>query len=245
MSETKPPLGNDNDELDDELDLESEGSDPEDLEGLDELIEAVASSAKPRAIDPDVHEALLARALGISPATPEEEAAEPPATAAEVEWGARLCRALELTDAELETALQDARESDVVRLAALARALKLAFAPRALDDLSGERLLRPALKQPSRRQNARMIYGAVAVVMTLAAAFAGLYVKSSSPSKASARLEGRGSTEHMTQPHSTEALFEAMQPFPREGGTTERIDKIAESRAGDLRDNRFQSWGIE
>ena len=246
MSERRPPRPSD--PHDEGAPHDAPLSEGEGIEGLDELIEAVASSAKPRPIDADVHDAILARALGIDLAATGQvdEPAEPPPTAAEIEWGTLLGRALDQTDAELEVALRDASASDVVRLAALARALRLAFAPISLDQLSQERLLRPALKQPSRRANTRMLYGAVAVAMTLAAVFAGLWVKTA-PNRdgGSARLDAVGAVERMTRAQSTEALFEPMQAFPREGGTTDRIDKIAEARAGDLRHNRFEGWGVE
>ncbi|HEY4116974.1 MAG TPA: hypothetical protein VGM56_03925, partial [Byssovorax sp.] len=42
---------------------------------------------------------------------------------------------------------------------------------------------------------------------------------------------------------STDELFGA-QPFPRTGGESQRIDRIATARASDLRQNRFAAWGV-
>ena len=42
---------------------------------------------------------------------------------------------------------------------------------------------------------------------------------------------------------STDDLFGAA-PFPRTGGESQRIDRIAMARASDLRQNRFAAWGV-
>ena len=43
---------------------------------------------------------------------------------------------------------------------------------------------------------------------------------------------------------STQEMFDAATPFPRSGGESERVDRIAAARAADLRANRFAAWGI-
>lgn len=43
---------------------------------------------------------------------------------------------------------------------------------------------------------------------------------------------------------STEDLFDATTPFPRTGGESARVDRIASARAADLRANRFAAWGV-
>ncbi len=43
---------------------------------------------------------------------------------------------------------------------------------------------------------------------------------------------------------STQDLFDAATPFPRSGGESARVDRIATARAADLRANRFASWGV-
>jgi hypothetical protein len=50
------------------------------------------------------------------------------------------------------------------------------------------------------------------------------------------------SPEPRLQARSTQALFH--EPFPRVGGESARIDRIASARASDLRDNRFAEWGV-
>ncbi len=43
---------------------------------------------------------------------------------------------------------------------------------------------------------------------------------------------------------STTDLFDATTPFPRTGGESARVDRIAGARAADLRANRFAAWGV-
>lgn len=43
---------------------------------------------------------------------------------------------------------------------------------------------------------------------------------------------------------STQGLFDAATPFPRSGGESARVDRIATARAADLRANRFAAWGV-
>jgi hypothetical protein len=43
---------------------------------------------------------------------------------------------------------------------------------------------------------------------------------------------------------STADLFDTATPFPRVGGETARVDRIANVRAAELRDNRFALWGL-
>lgn len=44
---------------------------------------------------------------------------------------------------------------------------------------------------------------------------------------------------------STQELFDAATPFPRSGGESARVDRIATARAADLRANRFAAWGVK
>lgn len=43
---------------------------------------------------------------------------------------------------------------------------------------------------------------------------------------------------------STMDLFDPNEPFPSSGGESERVDRIADARAADLRANRFAAWGL-
>lgn len=120
--------------------------------------------------------------------------------------------------------------------AELARSLRLAHAPTELDAGAHERLLAaiPAVR-PRRSNVIRVVFGGgVATMLAAAAAFAMVVGRqmpeASSPSAA------------LVPRRSTEALFDA--PFPREGGESARVDRIATARAHDLRENRFARWGV-
>ena len=46
----------------------------------------------------------------------------------------------------------------------------------------------------------------------------------------------------LTAPRSAQDLFD--EPFPRTGGTSERVDRIASARERELRANRYAAWGV-
>jgi hypothetical protein len=48
----------------------------------------------------------------------------------------------------------------------------------------------------------------------------------------------------MHRSRSAADLFDPTTPFPRAGGESARVDRIASARASDLRDNRFAAWGV-
>jgi hypothetical protein len=122
--------------------------------------------------------------------------------------------------------------------AQLARALSAAWSP---TDLPAEahrvlvdRALAAHLTQRRRRRVVRASFGAGALV-ALAAGFAvvvGIQREPPVASTAVAYLSTR----------STQALFSG--PFPRTGGETARVDRIAVARAADLRENEFAKWGV-
>jgi hypothetical protein len=246
--ETSPPVG-------------PLGADASEVEGdLGALAEAIASSARPRAIDPDVHERILMRALGLDEdraSGAEERAsdgagsrsskdapgpAEEVASAEEITRAAALRRAFEAAAKTRDLDQLDGTEPpEVLRLVALARALRLAFAPATLDAMTSERLLRPALALPSKKANRGVIVGATTVLIALAAVFAGLWISSGSSSPSAKNLSA---SLPMAPVRSTDELFDPSTPFPREGGASERIDTIVGARQKDLRENRFASWGI-
>ena len=242
--------------------LEANGGDAlfdgdDDLDGTEdfaEIVEAIASSARPRPIAADVHERILREALGPTFLENDEalegsdEAAVDPTTVSdhEAKRAEALRRALELSASttDLDT-LDGIEHPDVMRLVALARALRLAFAPPAIASLTSERLLKPALRQPSRRGNARLLLGATTVLAALAAAFVGLWLRAPTGEAPSASLDLGHAVLPMIPVRSTESLFEALDVFPREGGASERIDKISATRGAELRNNRFAAWGVE
>jgi hypothetical protein len=134
-----------------------------------------------------------------------------PATEDELKESERLRR--ELDD-------QHSRHPD----AELARALHLAVAPRALDELSHRRILDRAV--PKR-------YPVVLVSFAVAAAavIAAVSLKNPEPPRAA-----------MVQPHTTQALFK--EPFKSEDAS-KRVDAIMASRSRDLRANRYARWGVK
>jgi hypothetical protein len=69
--------------------------------------------------------------------------------------------------------------------------------------------------------------------------------QSNAPSPASvAQAPVSGERQARIASRSTTDLFDATTPFPRTGGESARVDRIATARASDLRANRFASWGV-
>jgi hypothetical protein len=179
------------------------------------LLLALAAAAMPRDLDPRAHEVILAKVL-------DDPLAEP--SPAEVEAAARLRASLD--PASGVTALGDG--------AGLARALRAAYRPAPIDSERNERLVARALG-PSRRRTRGLVVG-LASALALAAGVA-LVVRASgpvAPARAAASL---------IRSRSTAELFDAAEPFPRSGGESTRIDRIASAREADLRANRFAAWG--
>jgi hypothetical protein len=117
-------------------------------------------------------------------------------------------------------------------LAALAGALKLAHDPPELEPSLNESLVRAAIARahPSRSRVVYVAFGA-ATALALAAA--------------AALLVTRGSVQQAPElalSRSTQSLFDA--PFPRQGGTSARVDRIADARARDYRANLFARMGV-
>lgn len=197
-------------------------------DGLDPLAELLVASVRPRDLDAALHEQILARALG----SEAEEADESEPTAAEKK-GAELLR----------QALDGGADAGAVGpLVALVRVLRATYRPTPLDQLSAERILRPALATPGRRTQRVTLVVAVTTAVAIAAAAAGLFFRAPPApvdgSSASAQL-----LPGMVEARSTTELF-GQEDFPAVGGTTERIDRIQSSRESDLRNNRFVAWGV-
>jgi hypothetical protein len=181
----------------------------------------------PSEIEQDAHEAILARALGT-----ESSDAEP--TDREVRESVRLAASIEAILRRVPAPSQEEADS-VAALSELARAVKLAHAPTAIDELGNERLIRRSVRAPG-----RALFAAIAEMTAVAAAVFGIVLSQRTP--ASSREFSEADFAFV---RSTSELFDPASPFPREGGTSARIDRIAESRASDLRKNRFATWGIE
>lgn len=213
-------------------------------DAADSMAGLLSAALRPGELDDDIHEQILAKALGIpagsTAAAPREAmASEPPADAAETRAAGELRDALATRAADHP-------------LVGIAHALKNAHAPRAIDDIKNETLLRPALKLSSLGARRRLAMGAVVGALAVAAGFLGLYITqpgmfsppSSAPAAAVApQAPADAFLPGMVEVHSTSELFQP-EDFPRTGGATSRIDRISQARQADLRQNRFAAWGL-
>jgi hypothetical protein len=188
--------------------------------GADEGLETLLDPAE---------EATLARALRLAYAPSElapERHAEilrtaledplAPATADELRESARLRRALEDGDASHPDA-------------ALARALAAAVNPEPLAGATSGELLRRVARR--RRNVVFVTFGALG--LAAAAGFA-LFVARASDT-------AHEPLPALARSRSTQDLF--VEPFDP-NRTSERIDRIAEARERDARENRFALWGV-
>ncbi|WP_438019529.1 hypothetical protein WMF18_10830 [Sorangium sp. So ce315] len=213
------------------------------------LADALRAAARPVGLDRADHEALLARALGDEDAPPtraERRAAEhlrdalDPRTAGGGEPG--------------RGGGEGARASSDVRdeLAELAVALRAAWRPAPLPELRSRALVEGALRAAPAPRARRVVPITMAALSTLAAAAAAaalLFGELRRELAPAARAPGSPAAAaaplpRLIEARSTAALFDPAAPFPREGGHTERIDRIAAARASDLRQNRYAAWGV-
>ena len=208
-------------------------------EGRDELGAQLLAAMRPAELPDDVHERILARALGLSqPAVSGADDVALPASKTET---AAACR---LRDALAGAPLSDEAAAEL-ELASLAHALKNAHAPASIAEIRNEALLRAALRLPRRRANR---FASLAGALAVAAGIFGLWlVDRPEPPGAAANLqpvvEESELLPGMAPSRTTTDLFET-EDFPQTGGQSSRIDTIARSRQQDLRKNRFVSWGV-
>jgi len=146
---------------------------------------------------------------------------------------------------ELRDALADvSRENEE---AALARALVLAHRSRDLEKETHAALIEQALARPrphasaevhslAARRSRRSWVVAGASVLALAAS--ALFFQSTQEGMV-ASLDRHELPAHV---RSAQSLFQ--EPFSPQGGTSDRIDRIARARARDLRENRFAQWDV-
>ena len=92
----------------------------------------------------------------------------------------------------------------------------------------------------SRGKVTYLAWGGAASLVAMAAAIA-LVIRSESPSPSMADKASSAPRPAFALARSTTDLFS--ESFPRSGGTTGRVDRIAYARAQDLRENRFARWG--
>jgi hypothetical protein len=152
----------------------------------------------------------------------------------------------------LRDALADRREPRAADHADihLARALRNAFSPTALDEAEHRAMVEAAVaKMPAqalreggakvvhlepraaRARVVRIAFGFVSGGLALAASI--VLVVTSAPV--------HGTEAPLAKARSTQPLFS--EPF-KPGETSARIDRIASARASDFRDNRFTKWGV-
>ncbi|WP_437959607.1 hypothetical protein WME76_08085 [Sorangium sp. So ce119] len=217
------------------------------------LADALRAAARPVGLDRADHEALLARALG------DEDA---PPTRAERRAAERLREALE-PRAEGAPGRGGGAGGEGTRgpsdaLAELAVALRAAWRPAQLPELRSRALVEGALRAapaPRARRIAPVTMAALSTLAAAAAAAALLFGEirqerapvAHAPGARPPAAEAAAAAAPLLpliEARSTAALFDPAAPFPREGGHTARIDRIAAARASDLRQNRYAAWGV-
>ncbi len=195
--------------------------------GEHELADVLRAAYRPDAMDLGDNEALIDRALGI--VMVERDSA---AMAAERDAAERLREAITHPQT-------DDRDEPQVELA---DALVSAYRPSGIDPLRNELLITRALRRSSRRTvSGRVLPVVTAAVLGVAAMAAGvaLYLR-----PVTDKPVATTTAPMMQRSRSTADLFDAATPFPRAGGESSRVDRIANARAAELRDNRFALWGV-
>jgi len=185
------------------------------------LAEALRAAWAPAPLDPALNEQLIEAAL--------EDPLAPPSEGELVE----------------SARLRDALEGKGVHPDAdLARALRNAGAPDALAEQRARELAHGAVR-PARSGNVIFVaFGAAAVTALAAAAAAMLFVfpaerkDEAAPAAAVAPLPGAAA---LAQSRSTAALFNEKFETAQ---TSDRIDRIADARSRELRQNRYAQWGL-
>jgi hypothetical protein len=214
--------------------------------GDDPVSSSLRAAWKPTELEEPDFEALLARGLGsteelggAAPSGPHEAPAAPAERAA----ADRLRAALELRDGGRKPAPgADATAGEQTASIDLAVALRAAWRPAPLDPLRNELLIAGGLRRLKRRSPVLTVVSIAVTITALAAGFA-LIVR---PDGGRDAAERTAQVAHapLIPARSTTALFDVAEPFPRTGGESKRIDRIATARAVDLRANRFSKWGV-
>lgn len=214
--------------------------------GDDPVSSSLRAAWKPAELEQPDFEALLARGLGgaeeLGGAAPPSGPHEAPAAPEERAAADELHAALALRDGGRKPASgADVSSGEQTRGIDLAVALRAAWRPTPLDPLRNELLIAGGLRRLKRRSPVFTV-ATIAVTITALAAGLALIVRPEGTAP------GGSSTQVAHAPlipaRSTTALFDAAEPFPRTGGESKRIDRIAGARAADLRANRFSKWGV-
>lgn len=136
----------------------------------------------------------------------------------------------EPTEEELAAA---AKLRDELAGDAFAEALRAAHSPRDLAPERHEAIVEQALDRFSKRRRSNVVRVVFGGVVAFAAAAAAVLVYGPMPPP---------DMPSYVRSRSTQDLF--AEPFPAQGGTSARVDRIGDARARDLRENRFASWGV-
>jgi hypothetical protein len=113
----------------------------------------------------------------------------------------------------------------------------------AQEQVAGDQRMATVARSDDRRSRSKVTYlawGFASSLVAMAAAIA-LVIRSESPSPSMAAKASAVPRPAFALSRSTTDLFS--ESFPRSGGTTGRVDRIAYARAQDLRENRFARWG--
>jgi len=111
------------------------------------------------------------------------------------------------------------------------------------EQVGGDQRSAMVARSHDRRSRSKITYlawGGAASLVAMAAAIA-LVIRSESPSPSLAAKASAVPRPAFALARSTTDLFS--ESFPRSGGTTGRVDRIAYARAQDLRENQFARWG--
>lgn len=155
---------------------------------------------------------------------PARDDPDTPPTAAEVAAASLLRRSLD-----------DPRVAD--DLGDFARAVSLAREPRPIDPKVHAALVAKAVRAPPARGRVLFVAFGVASALAVAAAIP-LFFRGDD---AAPQASGAAATAPLWAPRSSQPLFS--EPFARQGGHVERIDRIARARSSDLRENLFALRG--
>jgi hypothetical protein len=207
-----------------ELIAEEGDSKPIDVHERDELMVALGAAQAPKAIDSDRHQRILRQALGQAPAhvsLSDNDILAPPSP----------------DEQAAATRLQDTLDSDPLVIA-----LRSAHHPSSLRKRAEHSLRKVALAKHSTqprllsRHLSASVWGSFAVA---AAAALWLAVRTHGGNDGIVNAPQGRSTLALSR--STESLF--VKPFTL-STNSERIDKIAQVRSRELRNNRYAIWGL-
>jgi hypothetical protein len=184
------------------------------------LARALGSAIDPKPLDDDAHRALLDRAL--SDRALAAEGVDAPATPEEVAESERLREELEDPGS---------KHPDVL----LARSLRHAVAPRAIEAATHRKILDRTLGETRAKRMQALWIG----VFAAAAAIALLVLPVGKQSDSGGAPDVSAG---LIRVHAADDLF--VEPFPEGQHTSARIDRIASARGRDLRSNHFAKWGV-